>query len=166
MSTQQNRRVHLDSSVYIAFLRDETIPAHGGISRVDLAELILDAGEAGLITVSTSTVTLVEVRRGGSSSPTSGQFRVEVIDELFDRSLTRFVYVDREVALMARRIANSYGIGTMDAIQVASAEAAGCDELFIWDNRVVSKFSANPMPGLNVCEPHWEVPMDSRYDVR
>ena len=53
------------------------------------------------------------------------EFRVDLIDELFDRSSTRFVDVDREVALAARRIANRYGIGTMDAIQVASAEAAG-----------------------------------------
>ena len=156
MNLPSNRRIHLDSSVYIAALRSETIPAHGGMSRVDLAELILDAGEAGLIAISTSMVTLVEVRRGANSSPTSGQFRVDLIDELFDRSSTRFVDVDREVALAARRIPNRYGIGTMDAIQVASAEAAGCDELFIWDNRVVSKFSTDPMPGLSVREPYWK----------
>ena len=156
MSFQQNRRIHLDSSVYIAFLKDETIPAHGGLTRVDLAELILDAGEAGLIAISTSMVTLVEVRRGANSSPTSEHFRVDLIDELFDRSSTGFVDIDREVALAAGRIANRYGIGTMDAIQVASAEAAGCDELFIWDNRVVSKFSTDPMPGLSVREPYWK----------
>ena len=157
MSFQQNRRIHLDSSVYIAFLNGETIPAYGGLDRVDLAELIFDAGEAGLIAISTSMVTLVEVRRGANSSQTPGQFRVDLIDELFDRSSTRFVDVDYAVALTARRMANQYGIYAMDAIQVASAEAAGCAELFIWDNRVVSKFSANPMPGLSVCEPYWNV---------
>ena len=156
MNLLSNRRIHLDSSVYIAALRGETIPAHGGLTRVELAELILDAGEAGLLAISTSMVTLVEVRRGANSLPTSGQFHVDLIDELFDKSSTRFVDVDREVALAARRIANRYGIGTMDAIQVASAEAVGCDELFMWDNRVVSKFSANPMSGLNVCEPYWD----------
>ena len=156
MNPLSNRRIHLDSSVYIAALRGETIPAHSGMSRVELAELVLGAGEAGLIAISTSMVTLVEVRRGANSSPISRQFRVGLIDELFDRSSTRFVDVDRDVALAARRIANRYGIGTMDAIQVASAEAAGCEELFIWDNRVVSKFSANPMSGLNVCEPYWD----------
>ena len=157
MSFQQNRRIHLDSSVYIALLKGETIPASGGMNRADLAELILDAGEAGLITVSTSMVTLVEVRRGVDSPPVSGQSRFDLIDSIFGRSSTRFVYVDRAVALSARRIANQYSIGAMDAIQVASAEAAGCDELFIWDNRVVSKFSADPIPGLSVCEPYWNV---------
>ena len=150
MSFQQNRRIHLDSSVYIAFLNGETIQAYGGLDRVDLAELIFDAGEAGLIDISTSMVTLVEVRRGANSSPTPGQFRVDLIDELFDRSSTRFVDVDHAVALTARRIANHYGIYAMDAIQVASAEAVGCDELFIWDNRVVSKFSANPQDDCKV----------------
>ena len=53
MGLSSHRRVHLDSSVYIAFLKGETIPAHGGMNRVDLAQLILDAGEAGLITVFT-----------------------------------------------------------------------------------------------------------------
>ena len=155
MSINSDRQIHLDSSVYIAFLNGETIPAHGGLARVDIAELILDAGEAGLITIYTSTVTLVEVRRGDTSSPNSGQFRIDMIDELFRKSLTRFVDVDRAVALTARQIANGYGIQTMDAIQVASAEAARCDELFIWDDRVVRKFSADPMPGLTVCEPFW-----------
>ena len=126
------------------------------MTRVELARLIFDSGEAGLIAVFTSTVTLVEVRRGTDSSSVSEQTRIRLIDSLFDRSLTRFVDVDRDVALSARRIANRYGIRTMDAIQVASAEVAGCDELFIWDNRIVSKFSADPMPGLSVREPYGE----------
>ena len=124
---------------------------------MDLAELIFDASEAGLISFSTSTVTIVEVRRGTDSVSVTEQSRIRMIDSLFDRSLTRFVDVDRAVALTARRIANQYGIYAMDAIQIASALAAGCDELFIWDNRVVSKFSANPMPRLSVCEPYWNV---------
>ena len=156
VSLRPNRQIHLDSSVYIAALKGETILAYGGMSRVDLAQLIFDASEAGLVIISTSMVTLVEVRWGVNLSPNSGQFRVDVIDELFDSSSTRFVDVDRAVALSARQIANRYGIRTMDAIQVASAEAAGCDELFIWDNRIVNKFSADPMPGLIVCEPYWE----------
>ena len=156
MISQQTRRIHLDSSVYIAALNGETIPAHGGISRVDLAELIFDASEAGLIAISTSTVTLVEVRRGADSLSASDQARIRAIDSLFSQSLTRFVDLDHDVALSARMIANRYGVRTMDAIQVASAEAAGCDELFIWDNRVVSKFSADPMPGLSVRDPYWE----------
>ncbi len=156
MIFQPNRRIHLDSSVYIAALNGETIPAHGGISRVDLTELIFDASEAGLITISTSTVTLVEVRRGVDSLSASDQSRIRAIDSLFSQSLTRFVDLDQDVALSARMIANQYGVRTMDAIQVASAEAAGCDELFIWDNRVVSKFSADPMTGLSVRDPYWE----------
>ena len=157
MNFQQNKRIHLDSSVYIAALNGETIPARGGISRVELTELIFDASEAGLIIISTSTVTLVEVRRGADSFSASDQTRFRAIDSLFDQSLTRFVDLGHGVALSARMIANQYDVRTMDAIQVASAEAAGCDELFIWDNRVVSKFSANPMPGLSVCEPYWNI---------
>jgi len=156
VSFQQNRRIHLDSSVYIAALNGETIPAHGGISRVELTELIFGASEAGLITISTSTVTLVEVRRGADSLAASDQAQIRAIDSLFDQSLTRFVNLDHRVALSARLIANQYGVRTMDAIQGASAEAAGCNEVFIWDNRVVSKFSANPMPGLSICEPYWK----------
>lgn len=155
MSPNPSRRIHLDSSVYIAALKGEAIPAHGGMSRVHLAELIFDASEAGLVALSTSTVTLVEVRRGTDSLAPPDQAQLRAIDSLFDQSLTRFVDLDHGVALSARLIANQYGINTMDAIQVASAAAAGCDELFIWDNRVVSKFSANPMSGLSVCEPYW-----------
>ena len=156
MSLPSHRRVHLDSSVYLAFLKGETIPAYGGMNRVGLAEFIFDAGEAGLITVLTSTITLVEVRRGVDSPSASEQSRISVIDSLFDRSSTYFIDVDRAVALSARRIANQYGIGTTDAIQVASADAARCSDLFIWDNRIVSKFSADPLPGLSVRDPYPE----------
>ena len=155
MSIRSDRQIHLDSSVYIAALKGEAIPAHGGLDRVNLAELIFAASEAGIVSISTSTITIVEVRRGIDSVSVSERSRIRVIDSLFERSLTRFVDVDRAVALTARQIANGYGIQTMDAIQVASAEAAGCDELFIWDDRVVRKFSADPMPGLTVCEPFW-----------
>ena len=156
MSFQPNRRIHLDSSVYIAALKGETIPAHGGITRLDLTKLIFDASEARLIAISTSTATLVEVRRGTDSLAASDQAQIRAIDSLFDRSLTRFVDLDRGVALSARLIANHYGVRTMDAIQVATTEAAGCSELFIWDNQIVSKLAADPVPGLSVCEPHWE----------
>ena len=67
MSLRRNRRIHLDSSVYIAFLKGETIQASGGLTRVELARMILGASEAGPITVSTSTITIVEVRRGTDS---------------------------------------------------------------------------------------------------
>ena len=156
MSLLSKRRIHLDSSVFIAALRGETISAHGGLARVELAELIFNAGESGLIAISTSMITLVEVRRGANSLPASGQVRLDVIDDLFESSLTRFTEVDRDVGLSARRIANRYGIRTMDAIQVASAVAAECEELFIWDASVVNKLSTDPLPGLAVCEPHWE----------
>ena len=159
MGLSPHRRVHLDSSVYIAFLKGETIPAHGRMNRVDLAQLIFDAGEAGLLTVFTSTVTLVEVRRGTDSLSVSEQSRISLIDSLFDRSSTRFVDVDRALALSARRIANRYAISTMDAVQVASAEATYCSELFIWDRQIVQKFSAEPLPGLRVCEPYWDEQM-------
>lgn len=91
-----------------------------------------------------------------ATSSLSDQTRIHLIDSLFGRSLTRFVEVDRDVAMSARRVANRYGISTMDAIQVASAELAGCDELFIWDKQIVSKFSVDPMLGLSVREPYWE----------
>ena len=85
----------------------------------------------------------------------SEQARIALIDSLFGRILTQFVDLNRDIAMSARRIANHYGIGTMDAIQVASAESAGCNELFIWDNRIVNRLTADPIPGLSVREPYW-----------
>lgn len=156
MSLNPHRRIHLDSSVYLAFLKREAIQANGGMTRAQVARRIFDDAEVGRVYVSTSTVTLVEVRRGVDSPAISEQVRIALIDSLFGRILTQFVDLNRDIAMSARRIANHYGIGTMDAIQVASAEAARCNELFIWDNRIVNRLSADPIPGLNVCEPYWE----------
>ena len=160
MGLPPHRRVHLDSSVYIAFLKREMIHAFRGMTRAVVARRIFEDAEAGRMSVFTSMVTLVEVRRGMDSRSIADQARIRSIDSLFNRSSTHFIDVDRALALSARRIANQYGISTMDAIQVASAVAAGCSELFIWDNRIVSKFSTNPIPGLSVREPYWEEQRD------
>ena len=156
MSHRTNKRIYLDSSVYIASLKGETDLAAGGLTRAELTYLLFEAAGQGRITVFTSTVTIVEVRRGIDSSSLSIRERYRLIDGLFERSSTRFVELDRDVALSARLIASRYGIKTMDAIQVASAEMAICGEMFIWDNRIVTKFSSTPMDGLSVCEPYWE----------
>ena len=156
MNQLRDRRIHLDSSVYIAFLKGETIQAAGGLSRAELARMIFRAAEVGQISVFTSTASLVEVRRGVDSSSLSADDRYRLIDDLFDRSLTTYVEVDRHVAISARRIAVEYGIKTLDAIQIASAQSARCEELFIWDCNVVRKFSANPLPLLRVCAPYRE----------
>lgn len=156
MNKPPNRRIHLDSSVYIAFQKGETIQAAGGLGRAELARMIFQAAEVGRIAVFTSTASLVEVRHGVEFSSLSADARYRLIDQLFERSLTTFVEVDRDVALLARQIAVEYGIKTLDAIQIASARPAGCHELFIWDKNVVRKFTSNPLADLRVSDPYWE----------
>lgn len=155
MTLSQNRRIYLDSSVYIAFLKGEQIPAAGGMTRVALARLIFGSAEAGRADVFTSAITLVEVRKGNDAPQVSSLDRLVAIDALFDRTSTRFVEVGRVLAISAREVANKYGLNLADAIHVASAMSAGCAELFIWDESVVRKISGSPVPGLSVCEPHW-----------
>ena len=160
MIQRQSRRVFLDSSVYIAFLKGETIPAAAGMTRVELARLLFGAAEVGRISFFTSTISIVEVRRGVDSPAISTQTRLRLIDGLFDRTLTRFVEVDRDVALSARSMANEYNLKNMDAIQISSDRAANCEEMFIWDENVVRKFSERPLHGLRVCDPFWEGQME------
>lgn len=160
MSQRQNRRVLFDSSVYIAFLKGETTPAAGGMTRAELALLFFEAAEEGRISAFTSTISIVEVRRGMDLSQVSNQERIRRIDGLFNRTRTRFVEVDRDVALNARSIANEYGLRSMDAIQIASAQAADCEEMFIWDGNVVRKFADRPLSSLRICDPYWEGQME------
>ena len=155
MTTSQNKRIHLDSSVYIAFQKGETIPAHNNLSRVYVAKLIFDGAEAGEVSLFTSTVSLVEVQRGQNVTQESESSISAKIDALFSRSSTQFVETDRDVAISARQIAVRYGIRTMDAIQVASALRVGCHEAFFWDGTIVRKFSNAPLPDLLICEPYW-----------
>ena len=155
MTTSQNKRIHLDSSVYIAFLKGETIPAYNNMSRVSLAKLIFDGAEAGEVSLFTSTVSLVEVRRGENVTQESESEVFAKIDALFSRSSTQFVELDRDVAISARLLAVRYGLPLMDAVQVASALRVGCHEAFFWDMRIVRKFGNAPLPNLLICEPYW-----------
>ena len=160
MSQRRNRRVLFDSSVYIAFLKGESIPAAGGMTRAELSLLLFGAAEEERISAFTSTISIVEVRRGMELTQLSNQEHIRRIDGLFDRTRTRFVEVDRDVALAARSIANEYGLTNMDAIQIASAQAPDCEELFIWDGNVVRKFSEHPLSNLRICDPYWEGQME------
>ena len=152
MTTHQNNRTYLDSSVYLAFLKGETIQAANGMTRVELARRILGDAETGDVQIFTSAITIVEVRRvGGSPQPNVLQAVLDVLD----RTDARLVAVDRSLALRAQSLANDYDIRTMDAIHVASADFANCNELFMWDDSVVRKIARNPLPRLRVCEPYW-----------
>ena len=155
MTTPRSNRIYFDSSVYLAFLKGEKVPAEGDRTRVELASLLMKDAEAGRLEVYTSAITIVEVRHVGNNPIGLQPNSPGAINEVFDKTSTRLVEVGRELALRAQELATRYGLSTMDAIHVASAEFAKCGELFMWDADVVRKIDRAPLTGLRVCEPYW-----------
>ena len=131
MTMRQNERTYLDSSVYLAFLKGETKQAASGLTRAELARRILSSAEAGKLEIFTSAVTIVEVRRVGNSPIRFQPNALDAINAIFERTSTKMVEVSRELALRAQALATGYGLRTMDAIHLASAEFANCRELFM-----------------------------------
>lgn len=156
MTTPRSNRIYFDSSVYLAFLKGEKTPAEGGRTRVELATLLVKDAAAGRLEVYTSAITIVEVRHVGNSPDGSQPDSLDAINEVFDKTSTNLVEVGRELALRAQGLATGYGLSTMDAIHVASAEFAKCGELFMWDDQAVRRIARAPLAGLQVREPYWQ----------
>jgi len=138
-------RPYLDSSVYIAAIKDEE-------NRALVVRQILEAAEKREIQIVASTFVAAEViRMKGESLPLSSEKESE-IDDLLKSERILWVELDLTVALEARKLARVHGLKPADAVHLASAIRAKADVLFRYDDRFAS---ANEVAGLALCEPFW-----------
>ena len=148
--TSPLRRRYLDASVFVAFLNEETIPTADGTPRVAVARRILEQADAGNDRVVTSVLSIAEVRLfpdATAGTPPGGA-------GVFGLPNVHTVNVDREIALMARRLGVEYNLKPPDAIHLATAIRHNCGELLVWDEAFVRRVNRRPISGLWVGEPY------------
>jgi predicted nucleic acid-binding protein len=123
------RKPYLDSSVFLAWIKGETI---NGIPRGEIARHILNRARMGDYLVYTSTWTLAEVHkmRAGPILPEDDNERIL---SFFENEFIVFVEVDRLIGEHANRLCREHSIRPGDAVHHASALRAKCDVLLLWD---------------------------------
>ena len=130
---EQYQKPYLDSSVFIAWLKGETVK---GVDRGAIADHILTLAEDGQFKIHTSAITLAEVHKLRTSAKLSND-EDERILAYFEHDFIQIIDVDRAIGEEANRLCRQYGVLPNDGIHLACALRAGCDALLAWDDRFV-----------------------------
>jgi predicted nucleic acid-binding protein len=140
------QKPYLDSSVYIAAIKGEAAePGKGNVSAQVLA-----LGQAGNFPVFASTFVYCEVIKDRNKSrltPTEES----VIDSYLDHSFITWIEVDLLIGKHARALSRQHGLKPADAVHLASAIRAGCDQLLAWDSDFANGVV---IEGVEMQEPH------------
>ena len=145
------RERYLDSSVFVAFLNEETIPTPDGRTRVAVARGVLAEAVAGGRRIVTSALSVAEVRN--TPGATASSFVPPGDAGIFELSCIRVVNVDLTIALAAQRLVSHHNLKPPDAIHLATAIQHNCAELLVWDDAFIRRVNRRPIPGLWVGEP-------------
>ena len=122
---EQYRYPYLDSSAFIAWIKNEVI---GGVQRKPIIDHILRLAARGTFRIGTSTLTLVEVHKM-RTGPVLAPHEDERILAFFEHDYFDIVRVERDIAEHANRLCGQYNILPHDAIHRASALPLGRDVL-------------------------------------
>ena len=149
--TSPLRPRYLDSSVFVAFLNEESIPTADGTPRIEVARRILAQAAAGTHRIVTSALSIAEVRifpnaTAGSRPPAGAG--------IFGLPNAHIVDVDTDIASMARQLGIEYNLKPPDAIHLATAIRHHCAELLVWDDAFIRRVNRRPIPGLCVGAPY------------
>jgi predicted nucleic acid-binding protein len=151
---------YLDSSVFIAHIKQETLPASGGLTRVQITRALLNGAAQGRFRIRTSFWTLAEVRRVRSAQEQLTADELPTVNSLFaeyfEHRWIEPVELGREIAEKAQTLGAIYGILPGDAVHLASAILSGSKLLMAWDKPFLAAFPTGECEGVRILEPFWE----------
>jgi predicted nucleic acid-binding protein len=140
---------YLDANVYIAVIKG---PTREDPEKVRTAAAILQLAEEGHFQVYGSTFVAAEVIKvPGDPAPLSAE-QERVIVGYFQRDFMVLLELDLLTAEKARELARDHGLKPPDAVHVATAIRAGCDQFLTWDEKVHK--GGRTIEGVYICEPH------------
>ena len=135
---------YIDSSVFLASIKKETLLAHGGLWRVQIASAILEGARRGDYKIYTSFWTMTEVQRRNNKSVPFDQEELDEVNGLFrefmEHGWIESIELGREVAEKAQELGAKYGVKPPDCVHLASAMLSSAKVLFAWDNPWFSLF--------------------------
>jgi predicted nucleic acid-binding protein len=140
-------RPYLDSSVYISAIVGEAVEP----GKSDLSAQVLELGRSGRFQVVASTFVYAEVIKDRGSDGLDPE-QEALIDSYLDQDFITWVEVDLPLAKKARSLSRFQGLKPVDAVHVASALRARCDQFLTWDEKDFT--DGTEIEGLAVFRPH------------
>lgn len=146
----QYLKPYLDSNIYIWTLVGPNGPDP---VKAKLSAEILQLAEDGHFAVYASTFIEAEVVKAPGEPPLSVTQEQKIVNFL-GRSFFIWIEVDRLIAEKARQLVRDHGWKPADAVHVATALRAECDQLLTWDEPLRKNQDSYTVEGLEICEPH------------
>lgn len=144
MVVKRFKRPYLDSSAYIAAIKDE-------VGRAKMVEAVLFAADHSEIQIVASTFVAAEIiRMKGEPQPLTVEKEREIDVRLRSERIV-WVELDFSLAVEARHIARSHGLKPGDAIHLAAALRGRADILLTYDKSMLALADA----GIEIAEPYW-----------
>jgi len=140
-------RPYLDSSVYISAIVGEAVEP----GKSDTSAQILELGRSGQFQVIASTLVYAEVIKDRGRDPLDPD-QETLIDQYLSQDFITWVEADLPLAKKARSLARFQGLKPVDAIHVASAMRAKCDQFLTWDEKDFT--DGTEIEGLAIHRPH------------
>jgi predicted nucleic acid-binding protein len=153
-------RPYLDANVYIAAIKG---PKTEDPDKVQIAATILQLAEDGAFQIFASTLLAAEVIKvPGDPNPLTPH-QENVISGYFYRDFIVMIEVDLLIAEKARQLARDHGLKPPDAVHLATAIRAKCDQFLTWDEKVHR--NGRTVEGIYICEPHLTGHQATLFDV-
>ncbi|HEY2355179.1 MAG TPA: type II toxin-antitoxin system VapC family toxin [Gaiellaceae bacterium] len=148
----QFHKPYLDSNVYIwTIVGPSDDPEHHG--KHELSADLLGLAEKGNFQLYASTFIEAEVVKAPGDPPLSAA-QEATVSGFFERNFFVWVEVDRLIAQKARQLVRDHGWKPPDAIHVATALRAECDQFLTWDKKLRKEKDSYLVEGLEICVPH------------
>jgi predicted nucleic acid-binding protein len=154
-------RPYLDSGVYISAIKG---PEREPPNWAETSQAILQLAEEGSFQVCASTLVQAEVIKGPGDERMLSEHEEAIISGYLEREFITWLDVDLLIARHARRLSRSLGLKPADAIHVATAIRANCDQLLTWDPGIHKE--GRTIEGVYLCEPHLAERQTALFDAR
>ncbi|MBL8236831.1 MAG: type II toxin-antitoxin system VapC family toxin [Bryobacterales bacterium] len=152
---EQYKKPYLESSVFIALIKGESIPQTdsagkliGYEERGGIGKHILSLAETGQFSVYTSSITITEVNKDNPTVKREPELESKIVD-FFRNAYFKIIDVDRSIAESAHRLCRKTRLRPYDAVHLACAIRAGCDALLTWDSDLLKLTGV----GIAICKP-------------
>lgn len=164
----KTKRIYWDACIWIAVINEERSVSIGGgktENRFAMCEAVMEQAKSGDLEIVVSAFTLAEVCK----SPEAKDENTGKLPNFLDHEFMIVVPVDKDVGLKAQslQVSGLVSLKPPDAIHLASAQKANCEEFHTFDNGLIGldgNIAARNGNAIKICKPGEGAPLDGLFE--
>lgn len=161
------KRIYWDACTWIAIINEErSVPQKDGTTenRFAMCEAVLERAQTGELEIIVSAFTLAEVCK----DPKAKDENASKLPNFLDHEFIIVIPVDKDIALKAQnlQISGLAGLKPPDAIHLASAQKANCEEFHTFDGGLTGldgQIAAKNGNAIKICKPGESEPLGGLF---